>query len=306
MAPRHGILARATMLLAAGGVLLAGCANPTDPMTGDPSRFPAQPVVERDEALAATVPASTREAGRIVVAMNSGIPPIKFRDSNGEVAGFNPQLIQAAAALLGLEVEYVEVPFDALIPGLESRRFDVFASAGDFVERRERTDFIDYLNYGAALMAQTSFEKDALTEAELCGHSVAFTRGAAQQSLVEAADANCIAQGAPAITQVPLKDANAVVLAVQSGQAELAWGDSPALMYRQKLEPDAYKIVHNELKGPYGIGILRENGELRDALQAALQELARRGIYQQLITDWKLDVADGLPGFPLNTGPAQK
>jgi polar amino acid transport system substrate-binding protein len=295
-----------TIVLAAltGVIVLSGCANPVDP-AAESDGYPPAPEVERDEKLAEKVPPEVRDAGVITVAMNSGPPPVKFRDADGEVNGFNPQLIEAAATILGIEVEYQEVPFDALVPGLESGRFDVFASAGDFAERRERTDFIDYMTYGTAIMVQSGFEHDELEPARLCGVSVAFTRGAAQQALVEQVAASCRERGEPALTMVPLKDANAGILAVQSGQADAVWGDSPALIYNANREPDRYKVVYDKLEGPYGIGVLRENAELRDALRAALRSLAEQGIYQKMLTDWNLEPDAAMPEFPINTGPSQ-
>ncbi|NJQ00483.1 ABC transporter substrate-binding protein [Streptomyces zingiberis] len=292
---------------------LTACADPAGPAgpAGSPekgssaSAYPKAPKVSVDEDIAAMLPDDVRSGKRISVAMNSGIPPIKFQDSSGRIRGFNPQLLEAAGGVLGLKVNYQEVPFDSLVPGLESGRYDLIASVGDFEERRARTDFIDYMTYGNAIMVGADFEQSKLTPDDLCGLQVAFTRGTAQQGLVEKAAGKCAADGKDELVKSPMKDANAGVLAVQSGQADAVWSDSPAMIYNATMNPDLYKVVYEQEEGPYGIGVHKDNGELRDALRAALRKLAKDGVYDELISGWGIEKSAALPDFPINTGPSQ-
>ncbi|ODU05458.1 MAG: hypothetical protein ABS81_07505 [Pseudonocardia sp. SCN 72-86] len=281
---------------------LVGCANPTDTATRTQETGPAPTVVE-DPAVAAMVPAEVAGRGSLTVAVNPSSPPIKFLDGSGAITGFTPELLKAAATVMGVDVEMQQTSFDALIPGLESARFDLILSINDVADRRAHTDFVDYLRTGTAMLASTSVAEDSLTPADLCGRSVGFVRGNVQQDLVAAAGEKCAVSGRPQPLGNGFGDINAAILAVQSGQVELAWGDAPSISYNATENPTRYKLVYREVSGIYGMGVNNARPELRDALQAGLRKAVENGTYAHLLEKYGLtDYA--LPEMPINTGPA--
>jgi polar amino acid transport system substrate-binding protein len=54
-------------------------------------------------------------------------------------------------------------------------------------------------------------------------------------------------------------------------------------------------------KLPVGIGVPKNNPQLRDAVQAALKKVIASGTYDQLLTKWGL-AKQALKDAPLNTG----
>jgi polar amino acid transport system substrate-binding protein len=55
--------------------------------------------------------------------------PWGYRDKNGDVIGYHPDLVRAALAPLGVKaIEFTVADFGALIPGLLANRFDIIAS----------------------------------------------------------------------------------------------------------------------------------------------------------------------------------
>lgn len=296
---------RRGIALVAGAGLLAGlsaCANPTADGS-DVTANEVGPAVENTthEEISGMVPEDLRQAGTFSVAINPDIAPVKFLDDQGEVAGLNPELLEAAGQLMDLEVEFQKASFDALVPGLESQRFDVIASIGDFKERQEKIDFIDYLTTGSALIVATDFEGDEVAEEDLCGMNLSFVRGTYQQGQIEGISEECTSAGEDGVEATGYGDANAALLSVNSGQAEGFWGDLQQLAYNEKTSPEKYKVVAEESSGPYGIGINKDDPEFRDALQAALLELVANGTYDQTLEKWGQEDY-GMPEMPLNTG----
>ncbi|MGW3974337.1 transporter substrate-binding domain-containing protein [Streptomyces ardesiacus] len=285
--------------------VLAGCANPADGAEGDVGQD-TQALVEtvaRDPEIAAMVPQDIAKRGSITAAVNPSSPPIKFVDDDGRITGFTPQLVTAAGKMMGLDVVMQQTSFDALIPGLEARRFDVILSINDLAGRREKTDFIDYLRTGTAILGAASLSQDKITPGELCGLSVGYVRGNVQQDLVRAASEKCAEDGAEPVTGTAFQDINAAILAVQSGQIDTAWGDAPSISYNAEKNPTRYKELYREISGPYGVGVNKQDAALRDALRAALRKCVEDGVYQDLLDDYGL--ADyALSDMPLNEGPA--
>ncbi|CAL9640813.1 ABC transporter substrate-binding protein [Streptomyces sp. enrichment culture] len=283
----------------------AGCANPADGAEGGVGQDTQDLVekVDRDPEIAAMVPEDLAKRGRFTAAVNPSSPPIKFVDDGGHITGFTPELVTAAARMMGLDVVMQQTSFDALIPGLEARRFDIVLSINDLADRREKTDFIDYLQTGTAILGAASLPQDEVTPEELCGLSVGYVRGNVQQDLVAEAGKNCGRSGGEPVKGTAFQDINAAILAVQSGQIDTAWGDAPSISYNAENNPSRYKELYREISGPYGVGVNKQDTALRDALRAALRKCVRDGLYQKLLDDYGLtDYA--LPDMPLNEGPA--
>jgi polar amino acid transport system substrate-binding protein len=287
---------------AAAVIALAGCANPDDGAQQAMSAGQAPTVVE-DPAIASMVPPDVAQRGSLTVAVNPSSPPIKFLDADGSITGFTPELLEAAAVVMGIELAMQQTSFDALIPGLESERFDIILSINDIADRRAKTDFIDYLRTGTAMLAGASATEDSIPPEALCGRSVGFVRGNVQQDLVEAAAQRCAAAGQPQPQGNGFGDINAAILAVQSGQVELAWGDAPSISYNAEQNPTRYKLVYREVSGIYGVGVNNSRPELRDALRAGLLKCVENGTYDHLLQKYGL-TDYRLPEMPINTGPA--
>lgn len=307
---RHSPKRRSTIALLAGAAVLllgtAACANPAQ-VTGENVRSAAVgPTIRtvRDDAIAAMVPADIVGKGGFTASINPDLVPIKFIDSNGGFAGLVPDLLNAAATVMGTRVTLERGPFDSMVPGLESKRFDVIASIGDFAERRTKIDFIDYIKGGIAILTSTSFPRNTITPPQdLCGLSVAYIRGNAQQGLIDSASRSCVAAGRKSVAGTGYGDGGAALLSVKSGQSAAFWGDSPAMLYNAKTSPELYKVVYQQMSSPQGIGVAKDDPQLRDALRAALLKLVQTGAYAQLLQKWGQQDY-GIPTLPLNTGPA--
>ncbi|MCJ1702096.1 ABC transporter substrate-binding protein [Rathayibacter festucae] len=284
---------------------LTACANPTTDDGGQQSdAADIVASVEKDDSIAEMLPEKYTEAGGFTVSINTDVEPIKFKDSDGEIAGLNPDLLRAAARVLGTKAQFEEGSFDALVPGLEANRFDVIASVADFVERQGKIDFIDYLKNGTAILTATDFEQDEITRDDLCGMSVGYARGTSQQGSLETIAAECAAKGAAELSINGYNDTGAGILSVKSGEADAFWGDLPQMAYNVKKDPDLFKIVYKEQVSILGIGINKDNPELRDALQAALLKLVEDGTYDELLEKWGLEDS-ALPDMDINSDISQ-
>ncbi|MFK0005269.1 ABC transporter substrate-binding protein [Paenarthrobacter sp. NPDC090522] len=280
---------------------MSGCANPTDNVgaqqTGGTDILAA---VQKDDAIAAMLPEDIRQKGGFTVSINADVAPVKFIDGDGKITGLNPELLRAAAKVLGTEAQFQEGTFDAMVPGLEAKRYDAIASVADFVERQTKIDFIDYLKNGTAIIASKGMKEDQLTPEQLCGLSVGYARGTSQQGNLEKYAAACEAKGASKLEVNGYQNSGAGILSVKSGAADAYWGDLPQMSYNVKTDPGLFKIVYTEQKSVLGIGINKDNPKLRDALRAALLKLVQDGTYDALLDKWGLKDF-GIPDMHVNS-----
>lgn len=299
---------RSVMAALAGAslvVTMAACGNPSGGSNAAAKDVGPEIKNSKVESVAAMVPAEIRDAGKLTIAINPDVAPIKFVNPEGEIIGLNPELLEAAGVVMGLDVEWQKVSFDALVPGLQSQRFDVIASIGDFKERQGQIDFIDYMTTGSALIVSADFEKDSMVIEDTCGLRISVGRGTYQQGQLDKISEDCVAAGKEAVKVSVLGDTNAALLAVKSDQADGFWGDVQALRYNAKTSPELYKVTTENVAGPYGIGINKKDVELRDALRAGLLHLVENGTYDQLLEKWGQESL-GMPELPLNSGGSLK
>lgn len=80
--------------------------------------------VARQEAPTALVD-KVVEAGKVRLGVDLTFPPLQFRDKDtNEPMGYCVDISKAIAKDLGVEIEWVELPFAQLIPGLQADQFD--------------------------------------------------------------------------------------------------------------------------------------------------------------------------------------
>lgn len=263
---------------------MAGCgiAEPPGAAGSDTSRAPA-------------------ENGALVVGSAPSLQPLEFVDENNEITGLIIDLIDAAAAEIGMSTTYESMSFDALIPALQSDRIDLVTSMGDLPERRGTVTFIDYLQSGAALLVPDGNPEGVSGPEGLCGLRVAFSRGTAQQVVTEEADAACRNAGEEPIKQAAYGGSSETVLALRSGQADAAWTDTVNAAFVMDQTPDTYEIAYKNLGNGYGIGFPKEDVELREKFMAALEKLRADGTYEELVNKYGLEESI-LDEFTVNRG----
>lgn len=94
--------------------------------------------------------------GKIKVAVNSLYEPMCYRDEDGNITGFDIDLLFAICDRLGYRVEFVEEDLDMLVPLVSIGKANVALSGLSITdERLELVDFTDsYFDSGAVLIAR--------------------------------------------------------------------------------------------------------------------------------------------------------
>ncbi|MFK4491070.1 polar amino acid transport system substrate-binding protein [Bradyrhizobium sp. USDA 336] len=189
-----------------------------------------QPVKE----VAALLPASTKS---LKVAMNLSTPPNKFLATDGRTPlGTNPDLARLMGRVFGVQVQFANVGFDNIIPGLLSGQFDLsIASMGVTPERTKVLDMIDYAKWGSEAVTLRSSNADV---SNLCGLNVGAQLGSLQLAklLPELSD-ECAASGKKPVNIVGLPSQQDALTQLLSGRLDAAFGDTPVMSYAVLKQP---------------------------------------------------------------------
>ena len=78
----------------------------------------------------------------IVVAVDGDWPPMKMKDAQGNIIGYEMDMIKAIGAEAGFQVSIIEVPWENIFEGLNAGKFDaIMASVSITDQRKEKFDF---------------------------------------------------------------------------------------------------------------------------------------------------------------------
>ncbi|WP_165989947.1 ABC transporter substrate-binding protein [Streptomyces sp. YIM 98790] len=288
---RRSRLAAATALAAAGALLLTACGD-------DDGDSGAKDAPAGSEApLYDELPEEIQKAGKIKVGSDIAYAPIEFMNENNEVDGIDPDIAEALGEQLGVEFEFINGTFDGLILGMNSGRYDIIMSAmTDTKERQEGisedaeggADFVNYFKAGSAILVAKGNPEGVQGLEDLCGLTVASQRGTANEALVESQNASC---DEPIEMLVNDTDDESITQ-LQSGRAAVVVTDFPVALYNALTARDGelFEVVGEQIDAaPYGIAVPKDNPELRDALQKAVQAVIDNGDYAEVLQEWNAE-----------------
>lgn len=241
-----------------------------------------------DPALEKMVPADVAKQP-FVVGVALGSPPDEFRNEKGETVGWEVDIIHGVAQLLGLELELHPISFDTLIPGLQAKRFEAaIGQLGITVVREKVIDMVGTLASQELFAALTDDPIKVNSLDDLCGLTVATTRGSREMAFVAQQQPKCEAAGKKPINALAFNDGNAAAEALMSKRAELYWLGSTAISYFVGKSDGRTKVVgHYTDLGYIGIGLPKDSPMVKP-IQAAVQALIDNGTYGKILDKWGL------------------
>ena len=223
-----------------------------------------------------TAPTETAKE-TLVMATNAEFPPYEYHEGDA-IVGIDAEIAQAIADKLGMELKIEDVAFDSIIPGVQAKKYDM-GMAGMTVtdERLESVNF------------STSYAKGVQV--------VIVKEGSDIKTIDDVADAkigvqtsttgDIYATGDYGEEHITRYDNGAVaVQALVSGKVDCVIIDNePAKSYVEANEglmilPTAY------VEEDYAICFNKENTELLDKVNKALEELIADGTVQKIVAKY--------------------
>lgn len=305
--PTPTTAARRRLLLAAGVLAtatlgLTACAT----VAGSDDAAATGPVevagieISVDEAARAALPQDVRDAGVVSVATDVPYAPFEMfvEEGSDEITGVDYDLGQAIGAKLGIAFEFEQQKFDGIIPAMQAGQHDVVISAmTSSVERMEVLTFVDYSASGTGILVAKGNPEGIETYLDLCGKQLAAQSGTSQVELVATWQEECEAEGLEPIelSEFP-KDSDAQ-LAIRAGNVVASVLTKPSAGYVAKTTDDgeAFEVVEDPAAPTgydatlNGIGVLKSEEELAEAIRLALQSLMDDGTYEAILAAYGVE-----------------
>ena len=222
-----------------------------------------------------------KKSGKLLIGTDATYPPFESKDiQTGEVAGFDIDLMKAICQKLGVRPEFVIVPFDGIIPGLNNNKYDAIISSFTItVAREEVVDFSEpYYVAGQAIAVPLG---DTVTKNldDLIGKRIGTQLGTTGEML---------AKQVPGAQVISFDNISVAFIDLENGKLDAILNDKPTSQMIIKVRRSA-KIVGPLLtKEAYGIAVRQGDKKLLEAINLALQQLKEEGVLEELNRKWIL------------------
>lgn len=224
--------------------------------------------------------ALAQEKRTLMVGTNAEYAPFDYLDENGNITGFDIDLIEAIAKSQDIEIVWRDLPFDSLIGSMEAGDLDVIAAAiGPTSERKKSVDFSDvYYTGSQSIICKKG--NDIKTFKDLTGLKVAVLEGSTADLIASGENQD---YGIVADAQVVrFKNASSAVMELLNGGVDATLIDS---IMAENFCRQTEGLMQTVVKGTENDSVFcvqKGNSEMLKIINAGLAEIRENGTYDEI------------------------
>ena len=217
---------------------------------------------------------------KVIVGTNAEYAPFEYLDSDGNLTGFDYELMEAVAEAEGVELEWRDMPFDSLVGSMEAGDIEVIAAGiGPTKEREKSVDFSDiYYTGSQSIVSRSDYTFEDF--ASLSGKKVAVLEGSQSDFIVsgENTDYGTVSDAVP----IRFKNASSAIMELKNGGADAVLIDTfMAEIYCRQTDG----IVSTAIPGTEEDTVFcieKGNQEIREMINRGLKTVRQEGRYDEL------------------------
>jgi len=240
----------------------------------------------------AALPEAIRTAGVLKVATSLQWPPFGYKNDADQMEGIDIRLLNVLAAKLGMKLEFDDVKFPVIVPGVTNGRYNAgMNQIAITADRAKAVDFVPYLKSGFSLLVRAG--TTGIDINSLCGRTLVLTQGSGQIPVAEKLSADCVAAGKKEITFQFYPNSADSYLALANGRGDGFIVGEASGIYIAKGNPKL-AMTKSVLPGSLsisGIVVAKGNTALQNALLLAMESAVADGSYMKIMTEF--GVPDG-------------
>ena len=224
----------------------------------------------------------TKDSKKLRVGLNAVFAPFEYKE-NGQVVGFDVDLINEIAKDLNYETEIIDQSFDGLIPSLKAGKIDVIVSGMTATEDRKKSvDFTDDYFVSKQLYIRKK-GNNSVTASTLKGKKIGVLLGSIQEIAARKIDGAVV---------VPNKSIVNTILDLKTGKVDALIMDNVVAIEYMKKNPEME--IFDEKADKEGMAMAFDKGknpELIQKVNAELKKLKENGKYDELLKKYNLNLS---------------
>lgn len=263
----------AVAVMAAMVVSMTACGSKTtDTETTQAATEAVEATTEAATAETETTEAAEATNGTLVMATNAEFPPYEFREGD-KIVGIDAEIAQAIADELGMELQIEDMQFDSIIAAVQSGKADLGVAGMTITEDRLATVNFSTPYTQAAQVIIVKEDSQVATPDDLKGKTIGVqlgTTGDIYAEDIEDATLDRYNKGFEAVQALLQDKVDAVII-----------DREPAKVFVE--ENEGLKILDEEFTvEDYAICMAKDNTELLDKVNAALEKLQESGKIEEI------------------------
>ena len=232
---------------------------------------------------------------RLVIATDATYPPFEMVDSSGKLGGFEVDLAYALCAAMKTECEVINQPWDALLPGLQVRKYDAIMSSMNITdERRQKVAFsqVYYMMQNRFVGRSDKAADFADTPEHFKGKVIAVQEGTPQDNFITARYGDVAKIKRYVNAQSPMLD-------LQSSRADYTFGNMVQLKvgFLDKEMGKQFAFVGPQFNGTQdkilgegvAVALRKKDDKLKSQFDAAIESVKADGTFDQLLKKYQLE-----------------
>jgi polar amino acid transport system substrate-binding protein len=229
-----------------------------------------------------------KKSGILKVGVKHDFEPFGYIEKNGEVVGFDLDLVRYIAKEIGVKVEFQKVTSKNRIELVANGTVDIAAASMTHkVSRDADIDFtISYFFDGQGLLTrQNSRQRNATA---FNGKDVAAITGATSGENLK--------RLVPKVRITYFDSYDLALMALSKGEIDAITTDSVWCAVQAKKSNGEFKVLDELISfEPYGMGVPENESNFKDAINFAIQKAVSDGTYAKLYEKWFGKYPDRLP-----------
>lgn len=255
----------------------------------------AIPTQKMDQALHDRLPAQIKQAGKMISVNNGSFPPYEIVNGPHSMDGASADLTVALGQLLGVKIEHATVSgLSGVLAGINSGRYQMaIGPIGDYPDRQQKVDFIDYVQEFVVFGVQKGNPAHINVLADTCGKRIAVMAAGSAEQVIRKQSAACEAAGKPAVVVQSFTDQPSSILAVRSKRSDAFFSSQAPLTYFIEQAQGQLELSGQGQKNGFGDifqgTVVPKGSPLGEVVLDAYKELFANGTYAAIMKKWKLD-----------------
>jgi polar amino acid transport system substrate-binding protein len=249
-------------------------------------------------AFADDVLAKVKAAGVIKVGTETEFAPFDYIDAGAHV-GLNVDLFDEIGKELGVKVEWVTLPWDGVLPGLEAGKFDMVAGPATITKARmEHYRFSPPIAEATVALMKRKGDKSVTKPEDIGGKIVGAGKATSQLAQLKAYG-DTLPGKVDAREYVGFNEAYADLAA---GRIVAVGNSLPNIAFVAKQRPDTFEVVLPTFGAKSYFGFIGRKdpdyASLMDAVDAAMLKIKKDGRMAKIQEKWfgtTFDTPDSVP-----------
>ncbi|MFL5301604.1 MAG: amino acid ABC transporter substrate-binding protein [Anaeromyxobacteraceae bacterium] len=226
---------------------------------------------------------AAKQKGKLVLGLDDSFPPMGFRNEDNQIVGYDIDVAKEVAKRLGVQLQPQAIDWNAKEQELNTGKIDCIWNGFTITEERKQAMLFTrpYLRNAQVVVVKKGAPYATL--ASLKGKKVGLQAGSSAAGALEGAkDFRAslkqvveFKDNLTALMDLEARGVDAVVMDLIVAEDNIKRSGKPYSVLQESLAPEVF-----------GVGFRKKDVALRDAVQGALEAMAKDGTLAQVTTKW--------------------